>query len=70
LTEGQKDKLGNFLAVCIFILCILFGYGFIVGSDIMMWFIIIVNFIFGPICFIFYLIEVKRGIFSADGIDE
>ena len=66
LTSEQKDKIGNWLSLAVCIMGVLLGYGFLVGSNFMMWTIAVVNLVFGPACFVFYLIEVRKGIFSRD----
>lgn len=62
--EKNYDKIGNLLAILCVIMTILLGIGFITGSSWYFWMMAIINLTCAPICFIFYLIEVKKGIFA------
>ncbi len=68
--QVRKNIIGNICAVFVVLMCILFPVGFSCDSEILLRSFVIINFISGPICFIGYLIEVKRGVFSGEGGDE
>jgi uncharacterized membrane protein len=63
--QAQKHKIGNFLAIICVIVAVLIAWGMAVGSSVFGWALAIVSLLFGPICFVGYLVEVKRGVFSA-----
>ncbi len=69
MSPEQKDRLGNWLALVVVILSILLLIGTASASVVLVWAIIILNFIFGPACLFFYLLEVRKGIFSKDSTD-
>lgn len=60
------NKIGNFFAVIVVILAILLLVGFTIGNAMLFWVLAILNLICGPVCFILYLIEVKRGVFAVE----
>ena len=70
MSQEKKDRIGNWLTLLVVLLSILIPIGFMYGSDFMIWSFIVLNFVFGPLCLIFYLFEVKRGVFSYDGDEE
>lgn len=70
MSQEKKHKIGNVLAVVTVILSILVPLGFLGGTTVLFWFLIIVNFLFGPCCFIAYLMEVKRGVFAYNEDEE
>ena len=76
LTQAQKNKIGNWLAIAVLLVSILVPVGLACGSTILFWFLIIANCLFGPCCLIGYFVEVKRGVFKydanegADSIEE
>ncbi|MCQ4638499.1 hypothetical protein NE619_17355 [Anaerovorax odorimutans] len=70
MTPEKKNKVGNWLAIVVVLLSILVPMGFIWGTQVLFWFLIIINFVFGPCCFIGYLLEVRRGVFSYDDSEE
>ena len=69
-SQVKKNRIGNICAVFVALMCVLFPIGFTCDSEVMVWSFVIINFISGPLCFIGYLIEVKRGVFSGEGGDE
>ncbi|MCI8646241.1 MAG: hypothetical protein HFE76_05425 [Firmicutes bacterium] len=70
ISQEKKHKIGNILAVITVLLSILVPLGFYGGTSALFWFLIIVNFLFGPCCFIAYLLEVKRGVFAYNEDEE
>lgn len=64
LTAAQKETFGNTLALIVTVICVLVLIGTYMASDLLVWFLMIVNFVFGPACLFFYLIEVKKGVFA------
>lgn len=66
LSQEQKQKVGNWLAILVVIVSILVPIGFAIESTVLFWFFIVVNFVAGPACLVGYLIEVKKGIFSQE----
>ncbi len=70
MSQEKKHKIGNRLAIITVLLSILVPLGFYGGTTILFWFLIIVNLLFGPCCFIAYLLEVKRGVFAYNEDEE
>ena len=70
MTNEKMNKLGNIIAVIVLIICVLIIWCLVGGIDIVFWFFIIVEFIFGPACFVLYLREVKKGVFKDDSEEE
>lgn len=70
MSAEKKDKVGNILAVIVVLLSVLVPLGFLYGTAILFWFLIIVNFLFGPCCLIGYLLEVRKGVFAYDDGDD
>lgn len=70
MSQEKKHKIGNILAVLTVVLSILVPLGFLGGTEVLFWFLIVVNFLFGPCCFIAYLMEVKRGVFAYNSDEE
>ena len=62
LSQEQKQKIGNWLAILVVIVSI----GFAFESTVLFWFFIVVNFVAGPACLVGYLMEVRKGIFSQE----
>lgn len=57
-------KVASFLPVVAVLVSIFILYGFATGNSAIIWFLLIVNFISGPACLFFYLLEVKKGVFK------
>lgn len=70
LPPEKKNKIGNWLAVVVVIMSIIVPLGFVYGTNILFVFLIVINFVFGPCCFIGYLLEVKKGVFAYDDGEE
>ncbi len=70
MSQEKKHKIGNIMAVITVLLSIIVPLGFYFGTTALFWFLIIVNFLFGPCCFIAYLLEVKRGVFAYNEDEE
>lgn len=70
MSQEKKHKIGNILAVITVLVSILVPLGFLAGTEILFWFLIIVNLLFGPCCLIAYLMEVKRGVFAYNEDEE
>ena len=70
MSGETKNKLGNFLAILVVLLCIWVPLGFLYGTAALFWFLIIINFLFGPCCLIGYLLEVKKGVFAYDDEED
>lgn len=66
MSLSMKNKLGNILALIVVILCILIPVTIVIAENLLFWFMIILNFVFGPACLIAYLGEVKKGVFAYD----
>ena len=70
MSDEKKNRIGNVLAIVVLIVSCILPFGFIVGTEILFWLLIITNLLFGPICFIGHLIEVKKGVFAYDDPEE
>ncbi len=70
MSAEKKDKVGSILAVIVVLLSVLVPLGFLYGTSVLFWFLIIVNFLFGPCCLVGYLLEVKKGVFAYDDGDD
>ena len=70
MSLATKNKLGNALALIVVILCFLIPLTIAVGENLLFWFMIIVNFVFGPLCLVAYRFEVKKGVFAYDDDEE
>lgn len=70
MSQEKKHKIGNILAVITVLVSILVPLGFLAGTEILFWFLIIVNLLFGPACLVAYLMEVKRGVFAYNEDEE
>lgn len=70
MSPEKKERVGNVLAIIVVLLSVLVPLGFLYGTTILFWFLIIINFLFGPCCLIGYLVEVKRGVFAYDDGEE
>lgn len=70
MSQEKKHKIGNILAVITVLVSILVPLGFLAGTEILFWFLIIVNLLFGPTCLVAYLMEVKRGVFAYNEDEE
>ena len=66
LSQEQKQKIGNWLAILVVIVSILVPIGFAFESTVLFWFFIVVNFVAGPACLVGYLMEVRKDIFSQE----
>lgn len=66
MSLSTKNKLGNILALIVVLLCILIPVTIIMAENLLFWFMIILNFVFGPACLIAYLGEVRKGVFAYD----
>ncbi len=66
MTDEKMKKLGNVLAIIVVLVAGLLIWGLTVGIDVVFWIFSIMLFLFGPVCFVLYLREVKRGIFKDD----
>lgn len=64
--EKNYNKIGNISAVIVVILAIFMLVGFVMGISALFWVLAIFNIVCGPVCFILYLIEVKRGVFATE----
>lgn len=64
--EKSYNKTGNFFAVIVVILAVLILAGFVVGSSALFWLLAVLNLVTGPICFVLYLMEIKKGVFAAE----
>ena len=70
MSQEKKHKIGNILAVVTVVLSILVPLGFCAGTEVLFRVLIAVNFLFGPCCFVAYLLEVKRGVFAYNEDEE
>jgi hypothetical protein len=61
--------MGNILTIGVIITAIVLMVGFITGQSWLAWGLGILNIVFGPVCLILYLIEIKKGVFKDDGAD-
>lgn len=66
MSLSTKNKLGNILALIVVLLCILIPVTIIMAENLLFWFMIILNFVFGPACLIAYLGQVRKGVFAYD----
>ena len=64
--EKKKTSIAYILAVLVIITACIVGYWFIVGSNMLVWFMFVFCLLFGPVTLFFYLREVKNGVFKAD----
>ncbi len=62
--EEKYGKWGSILPIFTILVSLFILWGFAVGSSSIVWFLLIVNFIAGPACLFFYLVEVKKGVFK------
>ena len=69
-TKFANERTGNILAVIALLISIIILVGFTVGSSSIIWLLLIVNFVSGPACLFFYLLEVKKGVFKNMGQEE
>ncbi len=69
--EAKKQKLAYFWAAITVIVVILLAVLLpVAGGKFMLIFLGIANLIFGPICAILYIMEVKKGVFNVDDEEE
>ena len=69
--EDRKRKLAYFWAIVTIIGCIIVGAGVIMHSDnVLPLFLAIGGILFGPICGVMYLIEIKHGVLAMDEEEE
>ena len=62
--EGKAGLMGNVLPIITILISGLILWGFAAGSSSIVWMLLIINFVAGPACLFFYLLEVKRGVFK------
>lgn len=62
-SETKKSQVGNLLSIVTVIVALSILIGFATGNSAIIWFLLVVNFVFGPACLFFYLVEVKKGVF-------
>ena len=61
--EARKRKLAYFWAIVTIIACILVGAGVIMHSNnVLPLFLAVGGVLFGPVCGVMYLIEIKNGV--------
>lgn len=70
MSPDKKNKVGNWLAIVVVIMSVLVPLGFVYGTKVLFLFLIIINFAFGPCCFVGYLLEVRKGVFAYDDGEE
>ena len=70
MSDEKKNKVGNILAIIVLVASCLLPLGFAVGTEVLFWVLIVINLLFGPVCFIGYLMEVKRGVCAYDDGDK
>lgn len=70
MSKEKKVKISWALVVLVIISNVWVGAGFLYGWDNMFWGLAIINLLFGPLCFIFYIREVFRGVFKYDASEE
>lgn len=69
MNKTQKNRLGNFCVIMVIIMSAFYiAFTLMRAGDWFAWLLAILNLIAGPACLIFYLREVKRGIFK--DVDE
>jgi len=64
------NKIGNIFSVVVVIVAALLLYGFYAGSELVIYALVAINLVSGPLCLILYLREVKRGVFAAEEGNE
>ena len=71
LSLEAKHKMANITAVCTILLTLFFGVLIYKQSDQALPLILGIGaLIYGPLCFILYIIEVAKGVFKHDDEDE
>ena len=68
--SDKNNRIENIFSVVVVIISLLILYGFTVGNTPIFYFLIIANFVCGPICLVLYLIEIKRGVFRVEEDEE
>ena len=64
MSREKKVQISKWLVLLVVLVSCYVMAGFASGMDHMFWFLAIMNLVFGPACLIFYLIEVKKGVFA------
>ena len=65
--EARKRKLAYFWAIVTIIACILVGVGVIMHSNnVLPLFLAVGGVLFGPVCGVMYLIEIKNGVLNIE----
>ena len=56
MREEKLNKIGNIVAVIVLLIVVMIIWGLTSGIDALFWIFIVAEFVFGPACFILYLI--------------
>lgn len=67
ISKTSLTKIGTLLAIASVLVALFILFGFGVAHSSIIWFLVVVNFVSGPACLFFYLIELKKGVFKQDG---
>lgn len=70
MNEKIKNTVGNILVIAIIIIAIGLGIGMVQGANWMGYFMVAVTLISGPLCFLLYLNEMRKGLFKANDDEE
>lgn len=66
MSEKLKNSIGNLLVIAIIIITIALGFGMVQGANWMGYIMIAVTLVSGPLCFLLYLNEIRKGVFKVD----
>jgi hypothetical protein len=64
LKEKKMAQYANTLFIGVFAVVFIVAIGTIQGANWLLWGMGILNLLFGPICLILYLLEIRKGIFN------
>ena len=70
MSNANRNKLVLFLFVVCVIVSLGIWWAFMTANTPFVYFLAIFNLLFGPTCLVFYLLEVKRGVFAVPEGEE
>ena len=69
--EAKKQKIAYLWAILTLIVTVIVGAGVVSYSNhVLPLFLSVIAILFGPICGVLYLIEIRKGVLSVDNADE
>ena len=68
--EAKYAKWSKILVFLVIVAGIIIGVGFVQGANWFGWLLAVINIVFGPACLIFYLLEIKHGVFKEEEAED